>query len=646
MKKPTSKATGRIAELAELEERLGMNRKIARRDFLNGAAIGITGAFGTLNGFASASREPGFDDIDSQNYPPLRSGLRGQYSAAADAFDSIRGSKYAQLSLSDAEINEEYDLVIAGGGISGLSAAHFYRTALGTSQRVLILDNHDDFGGHAKRNEFHYQGRSFVGFGGTWSIATPFPYSYTAKSLIKELGIEVERYSEFVNRDLEEKYNLGSGTFFDKEHFGADRLVAGRGRLPWKSFLEKAPLSDAARKDLIRLHGKNPDYMAGLSVDEKRAKLARISYQEYLLNFAKMSRDALPLFLGNGGRNNKRVDTMPALEAAQFGAVGFNGLGMKFDENFNEGSYLFHFPDGNASIARLLVSRLVPSAFPGKQSMNTIVQAPLDYTHLDDTGSNVRIRLSSSVVRVQHEGSPENSQSVRIAYIKDGKTRFVRAHHCILACYNGLIPYIMPELPDRQREALAYPVKVPMMYTNVLLRRWTAFQRLGLSVIDAPGMYHTECSLDPGTSLGGYSGVTTPEEPIILHMMRNPNKPGLPRKDQNRAGQQELLTMTFRDFEFQIRQQLDRMLGPAGFHAADDILAITVNRWPLGYAYTYDTIADPDVPPEQRPHVIGRQRFGQVTIANADAGAAAFTNQAIDEAHRAVQELLVHAGLT
>ncbi len=646
MKKLASNGTGRIADLSELEERLGMNRKIARRDFLNGAAIGITGALGALNGFAADSFGPVFQDAGSENYPPLRSGLRGQYPAAAEAFDWIRGGKYAQLSSHDAQVDEEYDLVVVGAGISGLSAAHFYRTALGTSQRILILDNHDDFGGHAKRNEFRHEGRTFVGFGGTWSIATPFPYSYTAKALIKELGIEVERYSEFVNRDLEEKYNLGSGTFFDKEHFGEDRLVAGRGRLPWKSFLEKAPLSDGARKDLIRLHGKNPDYLPGLSVDEKRAKLARISYQEYLLNFAEMSPDALPLFLGNGGRNNKRVDTMPALEAAQFGAIGFNGLGMKFDENFNEGSFLFHFPDGNASIARLLVSRLVPSALSAKQSMNSIVQSPVDYSQLDAAASNVRIRLSSPVVRVEHDGTPEESQSVRVAYIKDGKSHCVRAQHCILACYNGLIPYLMPELPERQRQALAYPVKVPMMYTNVLLRRWTTFQKLAISVIDAPGMYHTECSLDPGTSLGGYSGVTTPEEPILLHMMRNPNKPGLPRKEQNRAGQQELLTMTFRDFEFKIREQLDRMLGPAGFRAADDILAITVNRWPLGYAYTYDTIADPDLPPEQRPHVIGRQRFGQVTIANADAGAAAFTNQAIDEAHRAVQELLIHAGLT
>jgi spermidine dehydrogenase len=77
-----------------------------------------------------------------------------------------------------------------------------------------------------------------------------------------------------------------------------------------------------------------------------------------------------------------------------------------------------------------------------------------------------------------------------------------------------------------------------------------------------------------------------------------------------------------------------------------DIAAITVNRWPYGYAYTYDTLADPEMPPEQRPHILGRQRFGLVSIANSDAGAAAFTNQAIDEANRAVQEILVAQGLT
>jgi spermidine dehydrogenase len=624
---------------------LGMDRPIARRDFLNGMAIGISGACASLNGLCSLSGS-GFAGMDVNQYPPLRSGLRGQYPAAVEQFEAIRSGNYSAFPVADADIREEFDLVIVGAGISGLSAAYFYRTALGPSQRILILDNHDDFGGHAKRNEFQYKGNTFIGYGGTMGIATPYPYSYCAKALIKDLGIDVERGPEFHNREIEGKYSLGTGVFFDKEHFGEDRLVAGMGRLPWKTFFENAPLSEDARKHLVRLHGKNPDYMAGLTQEQKRAKLARMSYQDFLLDLAKISPDALPFFQGEGGRNNKRVDTMPALEAAQHGAVGFNGLGLKFAETFNEGSFLFHFPDGNASIARLLVSRLVSAAISGNQSMHTIVQAPVHYDRLDDPDSAVRIRLRSVVVRVQHDGPPESSGAVKIAYIRDGRKYGVRAQHCILACDNGFIPYLMPELPEKQRQALAYPVKVPMMYTNVLIRKWTAFEKLGVAAISAPCMYHTECMLDPGTTVGGYHGVTSPEEPILVHLMRNPNKPGMPRKEQNRAGQKELLTTTFAQFEMEIRRQLARMLGAGGFDPAEDILAITVNRWPYGYAYTYDTLADPEVPPEQRPHVVGRQRFGRVTIANADAGAAAFTNQAIDEAHRAVQELFVSEGLT
>ncbi|HUU36190.1 MAG TPA: NAD(P)-binding protein [Vicinamibacterales bacterium] len=626
----------------ELRE-LGMHRRIPRRDFLNGMALGVAGATTAFRPAALHARAqtPGAEPP----YPPARLGLRGQHPSTTDALSAVRRGDYAAYPGSDVDTSETYDLVIVGGGLSGLAAAYFWHQAL-PNQRVLVLDNHDDFGGHAKRNEFSYQGRTFLGYGGTMSVATPYPYSYMSKALLVDLGVEVGRNAEFADRDLFQKFNLGPAMFFDQEHFGEDRLVPGNGRVPWDQFFAAAPLSDAARRDLVRLHGKNPDYMTGKSVEQKQAELARISHQDFLLQHAKMSPEALPFFLSQGGRNNKRVDTTPALEAARAGRVGFDGLGLPDVESFRQGSFTFHFPDGNASLARLVVSRLVPKAIPGHHDMSTIVKAPpVAYDRLDDRDAATRIRLNSTVTRVALDGPAARPDGARIAYLRDGKMHQVRAESVVLACYNALIPRLVPELPADQKQALADSVKVPMLYTNLLIRRWTSFQKLGVASINAPGMYHPRCSLDPGSTVGGYKGVTTPDEPIVVHMVRNPNKPGLPRKEQNRIGQQELLAMTFHDFELSIRRQMARMLASTDFDPAADLVGLAVNRWPDGYAYTYDTLADPDVPPEQRPHVVGRRRFGPVTIANSDAGAAAFTNQAFDEAHRAVQELLVSRGM-
>jgi spermidine dehydrogenase len=640
-----------MPERDDRAEKLGMHKPIARRDFLQGVAIGIAGAYAaTRTSEAATPMAAAPIDDSASDYPPLRTGLRGNYPEAVAAFDTIRSGQYSNFPVSDSAISEEYDLVVVGAGISGLSAAHFWRTAL-SGQRILILDNHDDFGGHAKRNEFHYGGRTYLGYGGTMSIATPFPYSYAAKSLLKELGVDVPSYPKYINHQLD---SLGAATFCDKEHFLEDRLVVGNQHQP--DFFEEIPLSPAAQKALARVHGQNPDYMAGMTPDEKRNRLARMSYQDFLLQYAKIPEDAIAFFLGTGGRNNKRVDTMPALEAAEHEYPGLNGLRLDFAPMYSEGSFYFHFPDGNASIARLLSSRLVPDAFGGPQVMGTIVQTKVDYSRLDVPNTPVRIRLSSPVVRVQHDGvpplaaypqtEPSTQSPVRITYLNNGQTRAVRARNCILACYNQLIPALLPEIPETQKDALMYPAKVPMMYVNVLLRRWAAFQKLGVARVSAPGMYYTLSALDPGTTVGGYQGLTTPDEPIVLHMTRNANRPGLPRKEQNRLGAQELLNMTFADFEFKIRDQLARMLGGGGFQPADDILAITVNRWPYGYAYTYDMLSDPEMDPEHRPNVIGRTRFGRIAIANSDAGAAAYTNQAIQEGNRAVQELLVFEGLT
>jgi spermidine dehydrogenase len=338
------------------------------------------------------------------------------------------------------------------------------------------------------------------------------------------------------------------------------------------------------------------------------------------------------------------IDAVPALgcfesgdDYGSFTYPGFDGLGIGVHEK--EEPYIFHFPDGNASIARLLVRALIPAAMPG-HSMDDVVTALADYSKLDVEGAPLRIRLNSTVVHVRHSGSSGATKTVDIAYMRGKKLQSVHASNCVLACYNMMIPYICPELPKNQNEALSYLVKTPLVYTHVALRNWTSFAKLGVHHIVAPGGYHTYTALDFPVSIGKYAFPSHPEEPMVLFMLRTPCRPGLPMRDQFRAGRMELMDTPFSKFERNVRDQLGRMLGSAGFDPARDIEGITVNRWAHGYAYTPNTLFDPEWKEEDKPWVIGRKPFGKIAIANSDAGANAYTNEAIDQAWRAVGEIL------
>jgi spermidine dehydrogenase len=343
------------------------------------------------------------------------------------------------------------------------------------------------------------------------------------------------------------------------------------------------------------------------------------------------------------------MDAVAAQDAWGLDLPGFNGLkldaapgkGMNRDAipNAEAEKYFFHFPDGNASIARLLVRKLIPAAMPGNSAAD-VVLAKADYSKLDEVSSVTRIRLNSTVVKVNHLGDPAAAKEAEVSYFSDGKLKTVRAMNCILACWHVVIPYIAQELPEAQKAALASAQKVPLLYNNVLLRNWKAFEKLGASAIYAPGMYHTSVNLDIPVSIGGYECARKPDEPIVVHMMKAACKPGRPAREQHMMGRIELYTTTFETYERNIREQLLRMLGPGGFDAARDILEITVNRWPHGYAYEYNSLFDEFWRDGgEKPCEVARRPFGRLAIANADADAYAYTDCAIDQAYRAVQEL-------
>ena len=659
----------------KVDRSLGEHRRIPRRDFLQGMLVGAAGTLtGSLlegyagsgaaaqalgvaaaGGAASGAAGPAPQDVPGY-YPPHLTGMRGSHPGSFEAAHELRdGKPIAPVT----DTRESYDLVVVGGGLSGLAAAHFFRARTSGASRVLVLDNHDDFGGHAKRNQFSLGGHLELLNGGTLEIDSPRPYGPTSAALLRDLGIDPKALSrECEDPDFYGRHGLSYGAFFDRETFGADKLLVGFGSRPTAELFAAAPFSARAKTDIVRLEQTPVDYLPGLTGAQKKDRLSRISYREFLLSIVKVDPSVANFYQARThGEWGIGIDAVSALDVWAFGVhrswgrlPGFEGLKLPLGSiarmGYTPSGYLdtggsqtFHFPDGNASIARLLVRSLIPDAVPGS-SARDVVTAQVDYARLDRPSTPVRVRLSATAARVSHVGDPASAREVEVTYIRQGRAFKVRARGCVLACWNMMIPYLCAELPEAQKAALHHLVKTPLVYTSVAIANWSAFQKLGIAGVYAPGSYHSYFHLNPKVNIGAYRSVESPADPILVHMVRTPCKPGLPEHEQNKAGRSELLSTSFETFEHQIRDQLARTLGPGGFDPARDITAITVNRWPHGYAPEYNPLWDPEVPESQRWNVVGRTPFGRITIANSDAGAAAYTDSAIDQASRAVNELL------
>lgn len=651
-------------------EQLGMLDSIERRDFINGVlkgSLAVAASGLAPNVLAAAAGMPAAADGAAAApprgpYPPALTGMRG--SGYPKAFAVGHEMRDGTLHIDESQVQdtgEEYDLVVVGGGISGLAAALYYSRDSGGT-RTLVLDNHDDFGGHAKRNEFDFGSRTVMSNAGTFNMS---PGSENTQEFLASIGIaDLAR----LNRDNQDTFfyqrlGMGQSVYYDQATFGKDVLMGDPApwieflafhdpNMPpdqekrWAEFLAHAPMSERARKDVYRLYTAKTDYLPGMTPAERVKKLRKTTYRDFLLEIAKVDPMVVSYLRDRTFGSARGLSGMSAMAARRRGMPGFLGMDLGPDNPLPQSALglppatthkvvaNYHFPDGNATIARLIVRQLVPEALPGKTLEDSILQRA-DYSRLDLPDNRNRIRLDSTAVQV---ANMPNGASV--IYSRDGKLYRVRARHCVLACWHHVIPYICPELPEWQKEALRYQVHAANLWVNVWLRNWRAFEKAGACFINAPNGYYSQILLECPVDIGGYKRSASPDEPTVLTMLRVYETPGIPVKDQYRIARAEMYATDFETYELNVRDQLTRMLGPHGFDARRDIAGITVNRWGHGYSYMYSSVFDDFLDRgEQPPHERARMPYGNISIANCDAAGRDSTTDAIDQAHRAVCEL-------
>ncbi|ANV98201.1 spermidine dehydrogenase [Helicobacter enhydrae] len=630
---------------------------VTRRDFLNGVSLAVVAGMSPLS-LLSANQGKAQKII----YPPSLMGLRGSTNESYRFAHLMRDGE--EFDFSSIATEEKYDLVVVGAGISGLCAACVFQDKKGKKAKILILDNHDDFGGHARRNEFHLKDRMILSYGGSESLQSPKAlYSKEVVEFLNKIDIDIDALARAFDVNFYPDLGLGRGVYFNAKDFGSDIVVSGNPRrmiaddIPpnringrsYKDFFNDFPMSQKDKEQLIELHESPRDYLEGMTAEQREEYVAKTSYKNFLKDkvglsplaisfFEGMTDDFLALGIDSVSCDDARGSFLPG-----FDQLKLPPLSEEAEAEITE-PYIYHFPDGNATIARMMVKRLIPSVTSAK-SVDEIVLAKFNYAKLDQPKAPVRLRLNSTVVRVNNlkEGA-----EVFYASAQDNKIHKVFAKKVVMANYNSSIPYIIPNMPTEQKEALAQCVKTPLIHTKVILRNWESFKKLGVHEIYSPKMFYARTKLDYPVDIGTYKHPRDPKKPICVHMVGAPitlirgmgDGDSMTARDQSRLARHLLIELPFSKLEEMIREQLQGMLGSSGFNHKKDILAITLNRWGHCYSYAFNSLYDDE---EESEAIIARakKRYGNITIANSDAAWDAYAHTAMEEAMRAVEELEV-----
>lgn len=639
-----------------------INSNITRRDFIGNTLIGTGAALLTAKApGALAAAGPAADEFKLGRTMPLPlnkldkswtgpggvgdyASANGNTHAVVNAAHTFRNGDFKSQVKKARNTKEEYDMVVVGAGFAGCSAAYYYKKDH-PDAKILVLDNHDMFGGEARHNEFDVDGYKLWAPQGSTGAVWPLEWAKKVgmyAPIWDELGLPQQfEWQEAKNTNLKIPYDNYSPMHISWEHSDLGWFHDGHKMAvnPWSNRFKDVPISEKTRNDLIWMEV----YRQPPRRDDWEQWLDSMTYKEFLVNEMGIDNEEVDAYLnpfmaamgcGLG------TDVVSALQAFNFISPGVQqymrqmGLGDPTDN-----LYLAQFPGGNTGQLRHIVQRLIPDIFGKTEKLTDVLHNPVDWDTVDNPKSNVRMRLSTLAVNVVHEGPADKAKSVRVTYLKDGKMSYVRAKHVVMAGQQHMNKRVCTDLPRAHKEAMDQFMHSPMMMVNVALRNWKFMDRLGVSAVrwfgDDMGWFFT---LRRQMILDGEEPMPLdPEKPIALTMYNSFCIPGLPVEKQTVAARMKMFSLSYADIEKNVKEQFTKMFAAGGFDAERDIAGITVNRQghayvvtPPGFFYGKDG--------KPAPSDVVRQPHGRITFAHAELRGMQMWEGAAHEGERAAHQ--------
>lgn len=623
---------------------LGLDEPISRRDFLDGALVA---SGGILLGAAAPQQ------LLSQTGWAGYTGEGDYRNSAGNSEDvvhsahAVRDGAYDKLPSEPVETGETFDCVVVGGGFSGLSAAMFFKQRAGAGSTCLILDNASMFGGIAKRNEFVVNGHRLYAPQGSVHFQPPYPHSFL-KGVYDSMGMDFNAFKDYqtwqgpspeialtrspyrVLGMKEKTYGFYFGAKFGKK---PGVWVVD----PWGKNLEGTPLSESTRREMLAWHRgdrKEPAWRYEYPGDEISRKIDSITLEEYYMRTLGLSRDTVRLLFTS--------DTAGGLGLGPDALSGFCEYAWSSipttDDSQETG--LNMFPGGNSGMTRLIVKTLIPESIAGPRSMEAVWKNPVDFSALDRPGQPSRIRLRSTVARVEHNGDPQNADFVWVTYTDGGKLYRLKARSVVMAGGGWITKHVVRDLDTERRNAYAQFHYSPYLVANVAVRNWKFLCKLGISGgqwFEGFGRY---VEVRKMAKFGVDAPAVGPDDPAVLTFLVDFAKPGLPAVEQGHLGRMELLSTSYAEYERQIREQMTDMFAASGFDAKRDIAGIVLNRW--GHAFINPQpgfFFGSNGKPAPRD-ALRNAPFGRIAFSHSDLAGAMDHRNAFMESNRAVGQLL------